>query len=186
MKIVKEDITKVGSALEKALSYEISDANAIMSAITEYTTNSKGKLVGELWEKEMNVLNGYLPYLERRKVIANELLNAMRKANDIMTNYVDNFPWDSDKCDTALIEELEARIAKLRQDVERLLAQSRATGVAVDVSGLMAQINKFQEIVDYLKEMPPTDANAYANLNTVNDAIIGMQHKTNGIPVSNI
>ena len=184
MKIVKEDITNIGNTIEKALAYEISDTSELMNAISEYTSGSKNILVGEVWDKEMEVLNGYLAILNKRCEITNTFLSSMRSANGIMNNYIDGFPWDADKCDTDLIPELESKIAALRRKLDILLEQSRSTGVVVDVSDTMAQIQKFQEIVDYLKRMPPTDNEAYGNYSDVSSGISNMRSKTNSKNVS--
>mgnify|MGYP007070028454 CR=1 FL=1 len=186
MKIVKGDITNISNSIEKALAYEISDTNELMNAITEYTNESQNILVGEVWEKEMNVLKGYLTILDKRREIANDFLSSMRNANGIMNNYVDGFPWDADKCDTDLIPELESRIASLRRQLEILLAQSRSTGVAVDVSDIMEKIQTFQEIVEYLKQMPSTDNDAYNKYSNISSSISNMRSKTNSINVSSI
>ena len=186
MKLVKSDISAVGSAVESALSYEVSDADKLINAINDFTSESVGRLSGDIWVSEMRVFEGYISILNTRKQIALDLLNSMRLANNIMDNYIDGFPDSPDRCDTALIPELEAKIASLRQQIESLLEQSRRTGVSVDVSALYEQLKKFEEILEYLKKLPPTDASAYQKYDSVKSSISSMKSNANSLKVSSI
>ena len=186
MKIVKSDISSVGNVVERALSYEANDADNLINAIHDFTTESTGRLAGDVWVKEMQVIEGYVNLLNKRKQVALVFINSMRSANNIMEDYVDGFPGDANNCDTALIPELEAKITKLRHQIELLLEQSRKTGVPVDVSDMYAQLRKFEEIVEYLKKMPPTDASAYQKYNNVKSDISSMKSTVNSLKVSSI
>ncbi len=91
--LYKSDIERVNSCAEAALSSEVSDTDAIINNINDFTSQS-ATLTGKAWDKQRERFNSYLSALEKRKQVSELLLSTIKHANQIMTDYLAKFPWD--------------------------------------------------------------------------------------------
>ena len=91
--LYKSDIERVNSCAEAALSSEVSDTDTIINNINDFKSQS-ATLTGKAWDKQRERFNSYLSALEKRKQVSELLLSTIKRANQIMMDYLAKFPWD--------------------------------------------------------------------------------------------
>ena len=92
--LYKEDLEKVDRYATSALENEYEETNKIITYIENFNSGSLEILTGRVWDNERNRMMKYIPVLKKRQVIARELLQTVKSANKIMSDYIAKFPWN--------------------------------------------------------------------------------------------
>lgn len=161
MKVVKSDLDN-SIILISILEAEIIDANKISAQISDFTSiiSMRTSFQGPGYNSIKNKLEDYKTLMNKRKETAIILKEALRKALDQMNSYMGNIS----EYDDSEIDELETTVASLKtqlykeikvDDEETKELYRRYNQQTIDL------INTLEPLIDKLKQLAPTDNEAY-------------------------
>lgn len=185
--LYKEDLEKVNKYATSALENEYDEVNKIISNIENFNGGSLGILTGEVWDNERNRMMKYIPVLKKRQVIARELLETIKSANKIMSDYIAKFPWSS----LAMIPNIslsknnniemiddswstELRVALERADYNCSLIKNNPDDTDIQKRGKNQTryyynniISACQTVIAYLDQLQPTANEAHSKYESI-------------------
>lgn len=124
-KVVKSEVNSVtNSAMVKALKEDIADARKLKIAIKLFVSTSKLKLTGPNYDQARDMMQQYIPILDRRISIASQLVDSIKSGANQMSNYMGKFA----VLDDSLREEYEKNLQRAQSNLNYLDSISWTSG----------------------------------------------------------
>lgn len=180
--LYKEDLEKVDRYATSALENEYEETNKIITYIENFNSGSLEILTGRVWDNERNRMMKYIPVLKKRQVIARELLQTVKSANKIMSDYIAKFPWNSlamipniglsknkniEMIDDSWGIELSSALELARNNCSSITDNPDDTDIQKRGKSQTRYyynsiIHACQTVIDYLAQLQPTANEAYS------------------------
>lgn len=180
MKLIIENISDARTDLS-ALGTDIEDTTNLINKITDFIDGSVETLKGDGYDAIRNYMTGlYLPLLETRKDLAQNLEDASKNALDIMDNYLSENKYGLTEIDTNYVSELETEQNNINAAIENLRNMYKYDkngnliydyGISKSIDNYQVQLYNLSLEIEFIKKLETVDATANSQLDDVSSAI---------------
>lgn len=157
------------SAAINGLNADKEDARSMINAIQDFISSTPGRLVGDGYDSVRNHLQAYIPILESRMRMADEIIAAIKGACGTMITYMDG----EGKLDTSELEMYYTKLNNLNEtlnSLEAAIANYDPDDADVSLDSLVSaktscenDIKEVKRMIDLLENLDAADAGAYGS-----------------------
>lgn len=194
-KIIKSDLLSSSiNNMISSLESDITDTDNIIKSLNSFIENTKEKLKGKGYDAARAKAAAYIPILNNRKAIAQNLKSAISSAKSTMLAYMENY----DSLDDSKLAETTTKLEQASYDLQQARnayndIKAQSSGNDTNYQKYIDSINYYQNLYeelkklnDKLKHLSQTDISAYSAINSVSQNIANYKSSVSSIKVGNI